>query len=279
MVLFSGGCSGSTAVFTMARDIAELSNRPVLDCGGGFELLADINGGFYGSDHTELPATVRAFHNRAVSANRSLVFKAEDRFMEQPQTMELLEELNAKFAVLKRWNKIDVALCTVHDCFTQGFTPAAFGYMVDEGGKKIGDCNFRGRGSNESTGVAQIFVDTSHLIENLRHLMVHLNDNNEVFLEESGVTFQKLAYDDLFKYYSGTPDDMVSSSVAWNGFMQGLGVPTNFDIVYSYLKNTRGTFEIPKKHSEMIVNFDTVKRVLNNCEKEDCQEMVKMLRE
>eukprot|EP00927_Polykrikos_kofoidii_P045033 TRINITY_DN388_c0_g1_i1.p1 TRINITY_DN388_c0_g1~~TRINITY_DN388_c0_g1_i1.p1 ORF type:complete len:339 (+),score=60.67 TRINITY_DN388_c0_g1_i1:71-1087(+) len=279
LVLFSGGCSGSSAAFIIARDIAELSKHPVLDCGGGFELLADLESGFYGQTQTALPDAVRGFAKRAVEANRTLLFKGEDRFFENPQTMETLVQLNSKFAVLKRWNKLDVALCAVQDCFTEGFTPAPFGYKLNETGQKVRDCSFRGRGTNESASSQKIFVDTSHLLENLRHLVTHVNDNNVEFLEQQGVAFQKLSYDDLFSFYSGTPDDLVASSVAWTGFLDAFGIPTTFDTVYEYLKTSRTTFELPKKHSETIANFDTVKKVLENCDKEDCEQLVKMLRE
>jgi hypothetical protein len=278
IVLFSGGCAGSSAVLVMAHDIAELSKYPVLNCGGGYELLADIDSGFYGQDRTVLPAAVRAFVERADDANRTLLFKAEDRFLENTQTMALLVELNAKFAVLKRWNKIDVALCAVHDCFTAGFMPDTFGYKLDSNGQREDGCSFRGRGSNETAGSKKVFVDTSHLLENLRHLQRHASDN-ENFLERSGVEFQRLSFDDLFAFYSGTADDLVASSVAWTGLMEGYGVHSSFDVVYEYLKKSRGSFELPKTHSETIENFEAVKRVLENCEGPDCEGMLNMLRE
>jgi hypothetical protein len=279
MVLFSGGCSGSSALLVMAHDIAELSRYPVLDCGTGYELLADIESGFYGENHTVLPAAVRAFAKRAVDASRTLLFKAEDRFLMHPQTMALLVELNATFAVLKRWNKIDVALCAVHDCFTAGFTPAPFGYKLDANGQRDDSCSFRGRGSNETAVSEKAYVDTSHLLENLRNLQQKTNDNNVEFLEQRGVKFQRLSYDDLFAFYSGTDDDLVASSVAWTGLMEGYGVHSSFDIVYEYLKKSRGSFELPKRHSETIENFEAVKRVLENCEGPDCEGMLNMLRE
>jgi hypothetical protein len=276
MVLFSGGCSGSSAVLTMTHDIAELSSDAVLDCGGGYELLADIESGHYGENHVVLPAAVRAFNKRAVDRNRRLLFKAESRFLRHPQTMHLLTEAHAKIASLNRWNKIDLALCAVRDCFA-GFTPAPFGYLVDEA-NQTEDCSFRGRGENETGASKKVYVNTTNLVMNLKRLM-HVKDENNIFLEKLGWEFQRIYYEDLFSFYSGSPRDLVSSSAAWQGFMQGLNVQTNFDTIYEYLKQVRSVIPPRPKHTDTMANFDAVKKMLMNCQLEECAKMVQMLRE
>eukprot|EP00927_Polykrikos_kofoidii_P002962 TRINITY_DN11176_c0_g1_i1.p1 TRINITY_DN11176_c0_g1~~TRINITY_DN11176_c0_g1_i1.p1 ORF type:complete len:295 (+),score=39.56 TRINITY_DN11176_c0_g1_i1:108-887(+) len=171
IVLFSAGCSGSSIAMNILQDLAEMGNESVLKCRGGWELLNDLSSGFYGDQFRNMTNGIRYFAERAEALHRRMLFKAEKRFaLSDAGVMPLLRRLGARIINFRRWNKIDVALCSVRDCFEK-YTAFPFGYQVDSSQTPVTDCEFRGRYGNQSNNTNKVFVNLERLVPNLRRLI------------------------------------------------------------------------------------------------------------
>jgi len=277
MVVFSAGCSGSSAVMIMVKDIAEQSNHSVWDCDGGFELLADLDKGYYGK--LRMSSAVKSFLGRAADAKRQLLFKAEERLAEKDAyVMQLLHSMHAKVVNFDRVNKLDVALCAVHDCF-QHFTSNPIGYQVNTTGKPVSNCEFRGRGDTQAEEETKIKVNTKFLVENLKKLMKN-RKWTDTYLKSKGFYKPAFAtYEELFMFNHGGEMLLHKSVLAWMKLMESLGVQTKYSVVHDYLSGIESDHTPAPKHSSMIYNFDEVKRAIETCDGEGCDEIKHMLRE
>eukprot|EP00927_Polykrikos_kofoidii_P065562 TRINITY_DN612_c0_g1_i3.p1 TRINITY_DN612_c0_g1~~TRINITY_DN612_c0_g1_i3.p1 ORF type:complete len:348 (-),score=41.01 TRINITY_DN612_c0_g1_i3:31-1074(-) len=279
IVVFSSGCAGSSALLDMMQDIAEFSNHPVLDCDGGYEILADISDGFYGEENLNMTRALREFIWRANSTNRRLLFKAEQRLAEtDPALMPYLRSLGSFVVDFDRDNKLDVALCAVRDCF-DNFMKTPIGERVTQGGKPASGCTFRGRGSNETSTDIQVKVNTDYLLDNLRSL----DKNHEWagdYLRHSGMEHRvKVVYEDLFRHILGGTRNLLLSVDAWQRLMSKVGVETPTVALLEYLVNQTAQDKAPQPHTSTISNFDEVKRVLETCSESGCERLKGMLRE
>jgi len=276
-VLFSPGCSGSTATVHMIRDLAELAHQDTVNCGGSFELIKEISDGKFGNTNRNLTDGIRNFVQRGADTHRRLLVKAELRFAKtDPEFMRYLNSLGTRFLNYQRWNKLDIALCSIRDCFL-GYTPLEFGFELDEQGERVRDCEFRGRGTQEAQQVNKIHVDVDNLVPNLRKVLDVRSDITS-FLEESSADFFSEIYENLFAFYQGEKGLDVSVR-AWQGVMSKFNVDIGAGVVRNHLKSLQDTRSGPDLHRDMIENFDEVKIALESCTDSDCEEMRKMLRE
>jgi hypothetical protein len=279
IVVFSSGCAGSSALLEMMQHIAEFSNHPILDCDGGYELVADISAGFYGVENLNMSRALGEFVWRANSTNRRLLFKAEQRLVEKdPAVMRYLRKLGSMVVDFDRDNKLDVALCAVRDCF-DNFMKTPIGERVTQDGKPVSECIFRGRGDNETSTDFQVKVDTDYLLQNLRNL-----DKNHIwagdFLRRSGMEHRvKAVYEDLFRHTLGGTRNLLLSADAWQRLMSKVGVETPTVALLQYLMNQTTPEKAPQPHSSTILNFDEVKHVLETCHESGCERFREMLRE
>jgi len=265
MIVWTHGCARSSAVMFMLKELAARGGKPALDCGRGFELLADISKGFYAiKDDSN-----RAFHSfvrRAAISKRSLLFKGETKYALQDQLlMRDLANLNASIASMKRKNALDVALCSVHDCFG-GWLHDSFGYSIDESGKKSDNCAFRNRNTSDSGEQKRqkIVVDTEHLLQNM-HKITSDQGASELFLKKHGFGFnQTETSEDLFAFRSGN-HSFETSVASWTRLAHKLGISLSTSEVADYLRNYDGTVHSEERHSDLIHNYEEVKHVLNTC--------------
>eukprot|EP00927_Polykrikos_kofoidii_P065561 TRINITY_DN612_c0_g1_i1.p1 TRINITY_DN612_c0_g1~~TRINITY_DN612_c0_g1_i1.p1 ORF type:complete len:348 (-),score=47.93 TRINITY_DN612_c0_g1_i1:54-1097(-) len=278
IVVFSSGCAGSSALLNMMHDIAEFSNHPVWDCDGGYEILADINAGFYGEHNLNMSRALREFVWRANSTNRRLLFKAEQRLAERdPAVIRYLRRLGSIVVNFDRDNKLDVALCAVRDCF-DNFMKTPIGERVTQDDKPVSQCAFRGRGNNETSTDVQVRINTDYLLGNLRTL-----DKNHkwvgAFLKRSGMEHRVNAvYEDLFRHTLGGTRNLLLSVNAWQRLMSKLGVDTPTAALLEYLLKQTAPDKAPQPHASTISNFDEVKRVLETCDESGCERFKGMLR-
>lgn len=265
MVVWTHGCARSSAVMFMLKEMAERSGRPALDCGRGFELLADISKGFYAIKDDPN----RAFHSfvkRAAASKRRLLFKGETKYaMKDQNLMRDLSILNANIVPLKRENALDVALCSVHDCFG-GWLPNKFGYSIDGSGNRSDNCAFRSRNTSASgeQRKEKIVVDTEHLLQNL-HKITADQGASELFLKKHGFAFnQPETSEDLFAFRSGN-NGFETSLASWTRLVQKLGISLNTSEVAGYLRKYSGDVNAEQRHSELIENYEDVKNVMSTC--------------
>jgi hypothetical protein len=174
IVVFSSGCSGSTAFLEMLQEISDFSHTPVWDCDGGYELLADVKAGYYGNENRNMTRAVRDLADRANLTGRRLLFKAEQRLAEtDPRVMRYLRKIKATVIIFDRQNKLDVALCAVRDCFKH-FLKRPIGEHVSRNGEAIEDCAFRRRtGRKAEYDDTKVNISIENLQYNLKVLMNH----------------------------------------------------------------------------------------------------------
>jgi hypothetical protein len=261
----------------MIRDLAELAHQGIVECGGSFELIKEISEGNFGNTNRNLTDGIRNFIQRGDDTHRRLLFKAELRFANKdPEFMRYLNSVGVRFLNYHRGNKLDIALCSIRDCFLE-YTPLEFGFQLDEHGKQVRECAFRGRGTQEAQQVNKIHVDVDNLVPNLRKL-IDVKSDITSFLEESGADFSSEIYENLFAFYQGETGLDVSVR-AWQGVMSKFNVDIGTGVVRNHLKSLQGSRFGPDSHRDVIDNFDEVKIALESCTDSDCEAMRKMLRE
>lgn len=251
----------------MTKELMDIFHVGAVDCHGGYEVMADITNGYY--NRTDMSETLRELVRRAGLKNQSLLFKGELAYARGRETsMKYLSSMNTLAAVVKRWNAIDTALCAVRDGFVH-FTSKRFGLLVDDHWTPK-DASFRGRNSSAASGIKPnvlVQVDTNVMLNNL-HEITDYQDANEKFLSGHGYPMDfKHIYDteDLFAY-ERVPGGLYTSAAAWTNYLWSLGVKAHYRDVVKYLTSKMGTHEPPKKHSELIINFDAVKKAVDECE-------------
>jgi len=267
MVVWTHGCSGSSAALIIARDLANLGDRPAWDCGTGYELMADIAKGRY--PEKDMTTVLKGFWQTASNAGRVLLFKGETHYAEEePSAMKYLANMHSKIVLMKRSNALDVAICAVHDCFNS-MTPHLFGYAVTPAGQKTGGCAFRGReapgNETESAGPAKVLVKTKDLLENLHHIMEKQSDS-EQFLKDYHFNVDYTATsEDLFAYNWGKTG-LKRSVMAWKKLMATLGVTVDYMAIQNYLMSLIGSHDPPEKRADIIQNIDEVRKAIDECE-------------
>jgi len=278
MVLFSSGCSGSSAMIQMIRNLAEIVHEPIFDCGCSYELTKDIALGMFGEQHKDLTREMHEFVRRANQTRQRLLFKHEAKYAStDPRLMTYLTEIGASFVNFRRSNKLDLALCLVHDCFLEN-TPKPVGYEVDDAGSKLQNCEFRGRGSKQTTEKHKVIINTDGAVENFRKLIRVAHETTR-YLTESGAKFASGTYEKLFRFQRGRDQDIDGSAEAWKDIMSAFSVEIDETIIRNHLSTHKDDHDGPEKHSSVIANYDALKATLESCTDSDCEEMRGWLRE
>lgn len=260
-MIWSHACAGSSTVLDWTHGLMELSDTPSLDCTRGYEVLADFENGYYpgvGDTRDGISDLIRT----GAQARRAFLFKAElHNIQDHPALQEYLTEVRPRTVFLKRWNVLDILICSIRDCFADmGLEP---GFTTDINGTES-EC-FRGR-SHEDMESPQVYLNPLTFLENI-HIIGSYNQMSYNYLagmEVMNATPLVFTSEELFSFEQKYEGTVIESISAWSRLMAALDVTVGDDVIRSFLEE-RKSRSPPRPHREIISNFWEIQTIIEDC--------------
>lgn len=229
--------------------------------------------GIMSHDSDHLKEKFEIVYNWAKDHGKTLFWKQEVlTAMAHPDVMNFLPTINTKAFLFLRTNLVDVLLCRVTDfCDKEGNKD--LGRPVDANGQEV-SCGFRQRGDHEEERSSKINLNLTRVLGALEGSEQGDNTHQE-YLKTHGFNYEVNSAEDLlaFEYGSDTKSaEFQTSMQAWTQLVMSLGITPQPDAIKKTLINF-GKFSAPKRHTEMLYNFNDIKMKL------DGTKYSKMLRE
>jgi len=271
-VVFDGGCSGSTAVSHFMEEIIIGHGLQRFDK-GKFEFLnihsprKKQKNPFYVFNTTDIDVQnnigkeeilIESVKNAGIEANNTgqlFYFKAGYIHTNYSHAYRKpFDDIGVKFIGLYRENILDRCICTANDCFTE-----KAGYPVLENGNKTTIC-FDRRGSKLITKT-NVLTNFTNPISCLKPAL-----KKQTKIKEGD--FPSVSVESLFAFeYSGDDDTWDMSIEAWMTILKPFLLDSlNKSLLQKSLKKYRGVRHSLKPHSELVYNFDDLKKQIENTE-------------
>lgn len=239
----------------------ELSDSPSLDCMRGYEVLADFEQGYY-PGVMDTREGINDLIRSSTRARRAFLFKAELHNVENhPLVEDYLKRLKPRTVFLKRRNVLDIVICVVRDCFSDmAIEP---GYTTDSDGMKS-EC-FRGR-THEEMDTPPVYLNPLTIIENI-NIIGSYNEGSYQYLAGMDVNTPAppvFTSEDLFAFEEEDEVRVNESALTWGRLMKALNVSVQLKTIRTFLDERR-TRSPPRRHSELISNFDEIRSVIEHC--------------
>eukprot|EP00873_Tetraselmis_striata_P046612 jgi/Tetstr1/466876/TSEL_011331.t1 len=297
LLYMAGGCQGSLAVGSMARELAAAHGFDVIRTGGVENFRAKVNpymresqtrsgrrhtdqedreNRHLGSSkanphmrtihaadhHITLPEAVERQIQEAQAGGQLHLWKLGWNGMEQYAGLpEVLHQYGARMVLLWRSNVLDALVCVVRDCMSG--PEQRTGYPVDASGRRTRLCF--GRRKSGAVTLARLNVEAL-----LPELERRLGMLEEVTAKAQALGFngtQVFASEDLLALGTGKAQ-VQRSLAAWSGFLTALGVRPNATTILEAWENScekskcRIGAHPVKPHREIIDNYEEVKQAI-----------------
>ncbi len=259
VLVFEGGCSGSTAVGRFIEEIIEAH---------GFERYKKVGFEFMDSRrkwknpfYFELEDKMRAEKNATrdeILMETVKIAKSESQELNQPfyfkahlpkvkhENRRKLEKIGVAYAGVYRENILDRCICTTKDCFV-----SAAGYPVyAHNGEKASIC-FDRRKKPDEKPVLTFF-------ENPVNCLQSSLDKQEQIKNQD---FPSVSEESLFEFeYTDDDEAWENSITAWMKILRPfLSSALDESVLTAVLKKYRNSRPLPKLHRELVYNFDDLK--------------------
>mmetsp|Transcript_1750 Transcript_1750/g.4109 ORF Transcript_1750/g.4109 Transcript_1750/m.4109 type:complete len:347 (+) Transcript_1750:81-1121(+) len=264
MMILQRGCSGSSVVMRMTRDMLQSLAVPLYPL--GIKEIARVDqpeknpwflpGGRLGD------AMLRGVEE-ASQAGQTLLFNAAkikswSENEEMQYLNQVLRELKTRVVIVHRNNSLDTVVCEIRDCFVGG-RGIARGYPVDTAGNEDQTCFDRRTQSAENKTKA--LINTTTLPENMEFGERYPQDM-QASVTEIGLEGRDIVlFEDLVSHeYLDT--NLPRSTSAWMKLLSSLGVNATEASVSAVLSKAVGSYHAPEPHSETVYNIEEVEEFL-----------------
>ncbi len=264
VLIFEGGCSGSTAVGRFINEIINAHGLQRYDRVGFefmdarrefknpfyFQLLNDTNYEHYTKDEMLMKSVAIAKHE-ADTLDQLFYFKAHIPKAENETLKRILDDIGVTFVGVYRENVIDRCICTTKDCF-----PAAAGYPVyKHNGTKAELCFNRRTQENAPPTVA-------YFKRPFKCLRTSFEQQKKI----KRMDFPSVSEESLFEFeYTNDNAAFERSIDAWVAMMSPfLGETLDRNTLSEVLAKYQNSRALPSPHRDLIYNFNNFERITRN---------------
>jgi len=269
-MLYAKGCSGSTWVQKVARELMKLHGFCVSPV--AYEPLnptSDVKR-LFSYDNATIGDSMQRATEYWGKQGATLVYKGVGG-LDSVFVRKKMKKLGTYAAVVWRSNALDHAVCMVRDCFSD-----KLGYAVDESGNETQICFQRRKAPEAETKSYKVKLNMTNLLRQLAYMTAQgqrLADDLKAS-DYQGQEFSMVTYEDLADYqrqdsqWTNSTEAFDRSVEAWGSLLRSWGVTPVYKTIMDYLQSGKGTRSPPRSHSDMIYNYgevrDMIQRELGN---------------
>jgi len=269
MLILQRGCTGSSVVIRMARNLLAELGVPVYPLKTKeIARTGQPNKNPWYTPDGDLADAMRKGVQEASDAGQVLVFnafklKSWTQSEEELSLNKALLDMDTRTVIVHRRNPLDIVTCEIRDCF-ESVHGIPRGHPVNEMGQEDSTC-FKRRSLAGEVIKTKAFVNVKHLSENLQIAQEYPQLMQES-LKELGFKGGSIVYFEDLVSHEWSAANLHRSSMAWKAFLSSLGVEASRREIHHVLKKDVGTYPPPEPHSASIYNLQEVEQMLSGPE-------------
>lgn len=260
-MLYAEGCSGSTWVQKMARELLSLHGFCVSP--GAYEPLnpsSDVKRLFPNSTMGDAMARANDYWGEE---GVTTVYKGTGA-LDSDYVRKKMHRHGTYAAVVWRRNALDHAVCMVRDCFSD-----KLGFAVDaDSGNATQICFQRRKAPGADNRSFKVNLNMTNLLRRLAYMSNQGQRLGSILKASDFAGFEIITYEDLSDYQrkasgrTNATEALDRALDSWSTLLRSWGVTPNYRLIAEYLRAGRDTRDPPKPHSEMIYNYQEVRRLI-----------------
>lgn len=241
LYMHSSGCTGSSIILDIAREIMELHGVVAYIHGDKMyeEVIVPSKNPFY----TEKRGIRTAMHMLAKAAetnDTTLMFKSGGLATEVfDEVAPALVEIRTRVVYMERTNALDYATCMARDCFEDDV-----GYPVDKHGKKSSLCfGRRLQGDTADDTDIKVMYNTAKLVPHLLKLLGRSQRGraSKLLAQHGFKNVTTVSMEGLLAYETTDTSGLNRSVEEWSKLLDAWGMAPQQRIIEAYLKPNCGT--------------------------------------
>jgi len=261
-MLYAKGCSGSTWVQKVARELMRLHGFCVSPV--AYEPLnptSDVKR-LFSYDNATIGDSMQRATEYWGKQGATLVYKGVGG-LDSVFVRKKMKRLGTYAAVVWRSNALDHAVCMVRDCFSD-----KLGYAVDEHGSETQICFQRRKAPDADTRSYKVKLNMTNLLRQLAYMTAQgqrLEDDLKAsdYRDVSMITYEDLAdYQRRDSQWANSTEAFDRAVEAWGSLLRSWGVTPVYKTIMDYLLSGKGTRDPPRSHSDMIYNYEEVRDMI-----------------